>query len=135
MPEITEIVEETENLTVEEPLIFECRVCSKPMKSEETALRLKIDPKDPADDAPRYSFCEACVEANETLLEQQTFHSRMLVSRLLNTMTKEDQEEFRLELQSTDPKQYTIYANLFGHARTMEILDDSGNVVERYENI
>lgn len=135
MPEITEIVEETENLTVEEPLIFECRVCSKPMKPEETALRLKIDPKDPADDAPRYSFCEVCVEANETLLEQQTFHSRMLVSRLLNTMTKEDQEEFRLELQATDPKQYTIYENLFGHARTMEILDESGNVVERYENI
>lgn len=133
MPEITEIVEETP--TASEPLIFECRVCSKPMKPEETALRLKIDPKDLADDAPRYSFCEVCVEANETLLEQQTYHSRMLVSRLLNTMTKEDQEEFRLELQSTDPKQYTIYENLFGHNRTMEILDESGNVVERYENI
>jgi hypothetical protein len=59
----------------------------------------------------------------------------MLVARLLNTMSADDQEEFRLELQSADPKQYTIFENLFGHKRTLEVYDESGNVIERHENI
>ena len=115
--------------------IFDCKVCGKLMKGEETALRLKKDPKDADEDAPRYSFCETCVEADEKLLEQQVYFSRLLVARLLNTMAKEDQEEFRLELQATDPKQYSIFANLFGHNRTMEVIDESGNVVQTYDNI
>lgn len=129
MSGITEIIDEV-NLP-----LFECQVCKKQMKDLETALRLKQDPKNTDDDAPRYSFCQACVDNNEKLLEQQTFHSRMLVARLLNTMSADDQEEFRLELQSTDPKQYTVFENLFGHKRTVEVFDESGNVIEKHENI
>ena len=106
---------------------FICRLCAKALRGEETALRVKEKEEDTD---CTLAYCEDCVNKDPALKDKQIFLMRMLISQALLTCDKETQEEIKKEIRQSLPEDYKNIQDLFGLSRTIEVADESGNVIE-----
>ena len=107
---------------------FSCRICSRSMAGEETALRVKEKEED---SDCSIAYCEECVAKDPALKDKQIFLMRMLISQALLTCDKETQEEIKREISQAQPEDYKNIQDLFGLSRTIEVADESGNIIEK----